>query len=128
MPTSCRHLIGMVFLHQQTFAGLRRPIAPLATALRALGIAVEAPTGCPPVTIHGHGFGGDASLSSQYVSALLMLAAGGNRPVRVALQGDAIGARGYIDPTITAMRSFGAQIEQSDSATWTVALERSATT
>jgi 3-phosphoshikimate 1-carboxyvinyltransferase len=104
----------------------KRPIAPLVTALRALGIEVEAPTGCPPVTVHGQGgFDADgvtvdAGLSSQYVSALLMLAACGKRPVRVALQGDAIGARGYIDLTVAAMRSFGARVEQSDSASWTV--------
>jgi 3-phosphoshikimate 1-carboxyvinyltransferase len=49
-----------------------------------------------------------------------MLAAGGKRPVRVALEGDSIGARGYIDVTVATMRSFGAQVEQLDSATWTV--------
>ena len=101
----------------------KRPIAPLVTALHALGVEVEAPSGCPPVTVYGQGgFDGDvviidASLSSQYVSALLMLAACGKRPVRVALEGDTIGARGYIALTVAAMRSFGAQVEQSDSAT-----------
>ena len=104
----------------------RRPIAPLVAALRQLGIAADSPTGCPPVTIQGQGgFDGeavtvDASLSSQYVSALLMLAAGGRQPVRVALEGDAIGARGYVDLTCTAMRRFGAQVEQRDSAAWVV--------
>src|SRR5690242_3909391 len=33
----------------------KRPIAPLVTALRSLGIDAEAPTGCPPVTIEGRG-------------------------------------------------------------------------
>ena len=104
----------------------RRPIAPLVSALRTLGVGVEAPTGCPPVTIHGRGgFEGDtvtvdASLSSQYVSALLMLAPSGMRAVRVMLRGDAIGARGYIDLTIAAMRRFGATVEQVDRATWSV--------
>ncbi|MDR6954071.1 3-phosphoshikimate 1-carboxyvinyltransferase [Ancylobacter sp. 3268] len=104
----------------------KRPIGPLVAALRSLGVAAEAPTGCPPVTIHGTGgFDGervtiDAGLSSQYVSALLMLAPGGRRPVEVALKGDAIGARGYIDLTCAAMRRFGAQVEQRDLATWVV--------
>ena len=60
----------------------KRPIAPLVDAMRALGIEVAAPTGCPPVTVKGTG-GFDAEkilidggLSSQYVSALLMMAAG----------------------------------------------------
>lgn len=104
----------------------RRPIAPLVAALRTLGIVAEAPTGCPPVTIHGRGgFDGDtvtvdAGLSSQYISALLMLAAGGQQPLRVALKGDAIGARGYVDLTSAAMRRFGASVEQIDTATWVV--------
>ena len=104
----------------------KRPIAPLVTALRSLGISVEAPTGSPPVTVEGRGgFDGDhvtvdAGLSSQYVSALLMLAACGQKPVTVALQGQGIGARGYIDLTCAAMRRFGAQVEQRDEATWIV--------
>lgn len=104
----------------------KRPIGPLVTAMRALGIEVEAPSGCPPVTIKGQGgFDGgqvviDAGLSSQYVSALLMLAAGARNPVEVVLEGDAIGARGYIDLTCAAMRHFGARVEQVDPARWVV--------
>jgi 3-phosphoshikimate 1-carboxyvinyltransferase len=104
----------------------RRPIAPLVAALRSLGVVAEAPTGCPPVTVHGHGgFDGDAvtvdaGLSSQYVSALLMLAACGRQPLRVILQGDAIGARGYVDLTCAAMRRFGAKVEEVGTATWLV--------
>lgn len=104
----------------------KRPIAPLVTALRALGVAVDAPTGCPPVTIHGRGgFDGnrvivDAKLSSQYISALLMLAPCGRRPIEIVLQGDEIGARGYIDLTCATMRRFGATVEQRDYATWVI--------
>lgn len=104
----------------------KRPIAPLVAAMRALGVAADAPTGCPPVTVQGQGgFTGssvtiDASLSSQYVSALLMLAPGGRGPVRVALTGDVIGARGYIDLTIAAMRSFGAVVEPDGNGAWVV--------
>jgi len=93
----------------------RRPIAPLVQALSALGIEAEAPTGCPPVTVRGRGgFDGgrvevDASLSSQYVSALLMLGACGRGPVEVALRGAEIGARGYVDLTLAAMERFEAR-------------------
>ena len=58
----------------------KRPIGPLVTALRQLGITASAPTGCPPVMVEGRGnFGAgrveiDGGLSSQYVSALLMAA------------------------------------------------------
>ena len=102
------------------------PIGPLVTALQSLGIAATSPTGCPPVTVRGRGnFGSgrveiDAGLSSQYVSALLMAAPLGEGPITVALSGKDIGARGYVDLTLSAMRSFGANVEQLDAGTWLV--------
>jgi 3-phosphoshikimate 1-carboxyvinyltransferase len=95
----------------------KRPIAPLLAALAQLGVETEAPTGCPPVRVRGRGGieGGrvtvDAGLSSQYVSALLMPAACARGPVEVALAGSDIGARGYVELTLAAMRRFGAQAE-----------------
>jgi len=107
----------------------KRPIAPLVAALQRLGIEAEAPTGCPPVTVKGTGsFSGgtvsiDAGLSSQYVSALLMLAPRGAAPTEVVLEANAegeIGARGYIDLTLASMRHFGAQVEQTSPGRWEV--------
>ncbi|HMR33751.1 MAG TPA: 3-phosphoshikimate 1-carboxyvinyltransferase [Geminicoccus sp.] len=104
----------------------RRPIAPLVAALRALGVDAAAPTGCPPVTIHGRGrLGGgrvevDAGLSSQYVSALLMMAPLSRQPIDVALVGSEIGARGYVDLTVAAMRAFGAEVARVDDRVWRV--------
>lgn len=103
-----------------------RPIKPLVDALNTLGIAADASTGCPPVTIRGNGRFGkgrveiDASLSSQYVSALLMAAPFGDGPIEVALAGKDIGARGYVDLTLAAMRAFGAQVETRGEGTWLV--------
>lgn len=103
-----------------------RPIGPLVAALQSLGIEASAPTGCPPVTIRGRGsFGSgrveiDGSLSSQYVSALLMAAPLGDGPIDVALTGKDIGARGYVDLTIAAMRTFGAVIEDTGNGSWRV--------
>jgi len=104
----------------------KRPIAPLVDAMRALDIEVAAPTGCPPVTVKGTG-GFDAEkilidggLSSQYVSALLMMAAGGRGPVVVELTGEHIGAAGYIDLTTAAMSAFGAKVERLDAIRWRV--------
>lgn len=120
---------GAVTLTGDTYMQ-KRPIGPLLETLSANGIQVEAPSGCPPVTVTGQGrltarrFEVDAGLSSQYVSALLMLAALGSEPVDVALRGSDIGARGYVDLTVEAMRAFGAQVEQLDAATWRVAPTR----
>jgi 3-phosphoshikimate 1-carboxyvinyltransferase len=104
----------------------KRPIAPLVEALRSLGIDASSATGCPPVLVRGNGSFGrgrvqiDGGLSSQYVSALLMAAAMGDGPIEVALTGSDIGARGYVDLTIAAMRAFGASVEQADAGTWRV--------
>ena len=104
----------------------RRPIAPLLQALAALGVEAQAPTGCPPVRILGRGGvdGGrvevDAALSSQYVSALLMLAACARAPAEVALKGVEIGARGYVELTLAAMRAFGAAAEATGPGAWRV--------
>jgi 3-phosphoshikimate 1-carboxyvinyltransferase len=104
----------------------KRPIGPLLESLRKGGVNAESATGCPPVIIHGSGsvkatrFEIDGGLSSQYVSALLMVAACGDAPIEVALTGKEIGARGYIDLTIACMRAFGAEVEVVDEALWRV--------
>jgi 3-phosphoshikimate 1-carboxyvinyltransferase len=104
----------------------KRPIAPLVDALKSLGIDARAETGCPPVTVNGTGHFGagrvqiDGGLSSQYVSALLMMAAGGDRPVDIELLGEDIGALGYIDLTTAAMRAFGASVERVSAVVWRV--------
>jgi 3-phosphoshikimate 1-carboxyvinyltransferase len=106
----------------------KRPIGPLVDALRSMGIDAEAPTGCPPVTVRAQGgFPGgrveiDGGLSSQYVSAILMAAPLAESPVEIALTGPEIGARGYIDLTIAAMRSFGADVVQKGDNSWLVKL------
>ena len=113
----------------------RRPIGPLVSALRAIGVDADAPTGCPPVTVAGQarsgGFKGgrmtvDAGLSSQYVSALLMLAACGQDRSEVVLQnggenGGEIGARGYVDLTVAAMHRFGTAVTLTGPGQWSVA-------
>ena len=105
----------------------KRPIAPLVAALNSLGIEATAPTGCPPVTIHGRGHFGagrveiDGGLSSQYVSALLMAAPFGDGAIDVALTGKNLDARGYVDLTVAAMTAFGASVLQLDPTTWRVA-------
>jgi 3-phosphoshikimate 1-carboxyvinyltransferase len=104
----------------------KRPIAPLLDSLATLGVKAESPTGCPPVTVHGIGrlpagrVTIDGGLSSQYVSALLMAAALGDGPIEVALTGANIGARGYVNLTVAAMRAFGARVEERGDDNWFV--------
>ncbi|MFV0625535.1 3-phosphoshikimate 1-carboxyvinyltransferase [Sphingomonas sp. ac-8] len=103
----------------------KRPIAPLVEALRRMGVAADAPTSCPPVTVAGTGLSGgrvvvDAGLSSQYVSALLIAAACAEAPVEIALAGGDIGARGYIDLTLAAMARFGGEVAPMGETGWRV--------
>lgn len=130
--TAMRFLTAAACLVEGTFtvdgdAHMRqRPIGPLVRALNAVGITAADTNGCPPVTIHGTGrFGSgrveiDGGLSSQYVSALLMAAPRAHEPLEVTLTGDEIGARGYIDLTLAAMRRFGAEVEVLDRRSWRV--------
>ncbi len=104
----------------------KRPIKPLVEALKSLGVTIESPTGCPPVAIDANGAFKknhvviDAGLSSQYVSALQMAAACGSEPFTIELAGADIGARGYIDLTMSAMRAFCAKVEQPTPSSWVI--------
>lgn len=105
----------------------KRPIAPLVAALGQLGVEATATGGCPPVLVRGRGgFAGgtvriDGGLSSQYVSALLMIGACGRGPVEVMLTDPDLDARGYVDLTLAAMAAFGASTEAVGAAGWRVA-------
>ena len=104
----------------------KRPIGPLITAMRSIGIVCSDNDGCPPVRVSGTGsFGNghvqiDGGLSSQYVSALLMAAPRASAPMEVSLTGPNIGARGYIDLTLAAMAQFGALIMELSDKSWGV--------
>lgn len=105
----------------------KRPIAPLVEALNEAGVEASAPTGCPPVTVSSRGGFGkrsiavDASLSSQYVSALLMAGTKGDAPFRLSVKDGDIGALGYIDITLACMRAFGAGVTGTGGLSWDIA-------
>ncbi|HEY8450063.1 MAG TPA: 3-phosphoshikimate 1-carboxyvinyltransferase [Bacillota bacterium] len=90
----------------------QRPIRPLLMALQQLGaLAVdELGTGAPPVRVRGPLLGGEAvleaSASSQFVSALLMVLPLVPRPSRLRLVGE-VPARPYVAMTLALMRAFG---------------------
>jgi 3-phosphoshikimate 1-carboxyvinyltransferase len=94
-----------------------RPIEPLLAALRGLGARVRSlnDTGCPPVLIEADGLPGgmstvDGAVSSQYLSALLMVAPLARSDVTVAVAGELVSAP-YIEMTMAIMRDFGAHCE-----------------
>lgn len=103
-----------------------RPIKPLVDALRRLGADIEyaGDEGFPPLRISGHSLkGGDVTIpgdvSSQYISALLMVGPVLERGLRLRLTGGII-SRPYIDLTLWIMSEFGADAEWTDIDTITV--------
>ncbi|MCR4810572.1 MAG: 3-phosphoshikimate 1-carboxyvinyltransferase [Prevotella sp.] len=94
-----------------------RPIKILVEALRYLGadIEYEENEGFPPLNIVGrHLQGGDleieGSVSSQYISALLMIGPVLDKGLTLHLTGEII-SRPYIDLTLCTMREFGAEAD-----------------
>ena len=101
----------------------QRPIGVLVEALRQLGadIRYEGTEGYPPIAVAGRPLrGGEVELpgnvSSQYVSALLMVAPCMARGLQVRLRGE-VYSRPYIDMTLALMRHFGAEAAWRDSRT-----------
>ena len=104
-----------------------RPIKPLVDALRLLGADIEytGEEGFPPLRISGKRLAGGAievagNVSSQYISALILIAPKLENGLKLHLLGD-IMSRPYIDLTLWMMREFGADAEWSSVDTITVA-------
>jgi len=103
---------------------LRRPVGPLVAALRALGAEVrDAGRGLPPVTAAGGGLEGgrasvDAGASSQFASAVLLVAPYARRPVELTVE--RLGAAAYVALTAELMGRFGAAVEAAGPAAWRV--------
>lgn len=92
-----------------------RPISHLRDALEGLGARIEilGRAECPPVRVAGGGLPGgsvymDASASSQYVSAVLMVAPYARQDVQIHFLGKIV-SRPYIELTLQVMRDFGVE-------------------
>jgi 3-phosphoshikimate 1-carboxyvinyltransferase len=95
-----------------------RPIEPLLDALRQLGVDCESQDGYPPVKVHGKGgFAGDKAsirgdISSQFVSALLLIAPFARERLRVEIT-TRLESAPYVGMTQDTMSAFGVQVEAS---------------
>ena len=103
-----------------------RPIGILVDAPRALGadISYAGETGFPPLRITGQPLEGGllevcGNISSQYISALLMIGPMLEKGLTLRLTGDII-SRPYIDLTLWMMGEFGARAEWTSVDTITV--------
>lgn len=122
--TSMRFLTAMVSLgHGQyridgTPRMRERPVDDLLGALRQLGVTArsEMGNGCPPVVIKAQGLrGGDVhvrgEISSQFLSALLMVAPFAQAPVQIYVDGPLV-SRPYVEMTVEMMRGWGLKVER----------------
>ena len=98
----------------------QRPIQVLVNALRELGADIEyvANDGFPPLRITGRELRKDTislpgNVSSQYISALLMIAPVLTNGLTIQFTGDII-SRPYINLTLQLMNDFGVRAEWTD--------------
>lgn len=94
-----------------------RPIEPLLDSLRQLGVDArsERSDGGLPIVIQGNGFAGgrvsiDGRVSSQFVSALMMVAPCTPQGIDLTIRGDLV-SKPYVDLTVSVMRAFGAEAD-----------------
>ena len=92
-----------------------RPIGDLVLALAQLGARLEPSTSdCPPVRISASGLPGgkttiSGKISSQFLSALLMVAPYARQPVEIDVSTD-LNSKPYVDMTLAVMSDFGVEV------------------
>jgi len=104
-----------------------RPIQDLLDALQALGARAvsEAGTGCPPVVVETEGLsGGEVSvrgaISSQFLSALLMVSPAARAPAAIHVAGELV-SKPFVDMTLAVMADFGVDVARDGYARFGVA-------
>lgn len=119
--TAARFLTAMVGLGsgRYTIDGTERmrerPIQDLLDALGMLGVEAVAERGTPPVVVDARGLRGGRAMvrgdtSSQFLSALLMVAPYAQDDVEVVLEGRLVEAP-YVEMTLAVMEAFGIRVE-----------------
>jgi len=98
----------------------QRPLGILVDKLKELGSSITyiGDEGFPPIRIEGKRLKGgeiemDATVSSQFISALLLMAPKMSNGLKIKLLGEVISAP-YIEMTLKVMREFGIEIERED--------------
>jgi 3-phosphoshikimate 1-carboxyvinyltransferase len=91
----------------------QRPIEDLLQGLRLIGVDArsEMNNGCPPVIVEANGLPGgksviDSSRSSQYISALLLVAPYAKSSMQVEVTGSFV-SRPFVELTLKTMSDFG---------------------
>jgi len=87
----------------------RRPVGMMEKPLAELGVLCSTAAGFPPVSVRGPIHGGevevDGSVSSQFVSGLLMALPRANETSTLRVRG--LASRAYVDLTMSVLKTFG---------------------
>ncbi|MDF7657520.1 3-phosphoshikimate 1-carboxyvinyltransferase [Erwiniaceae bacterium L1_54_6] len=123
--TAMRPLAAALCLGQQSIVLTgeprmkERPIGHLVDALRQGGAKIDylEQTDYPPLRLNG-GFNGgevsvDGSVSSQFLTALLMTAPLAQQDTTITIKGDLV-SKPYIDITLHLMRCFGVEVDNQN--------------
>ncbi len=104
-----------------------RPMATIIESLRSLGATItDNDRGALPFTVHGSGglAGGaveiDASASSQFVSALLLIGARCQQGIDIRHVGDSMPSMPHVEMTIAQLRVRGVTVDDSETNRWIV--------
>lgn len=100
-----------------------RPLSPVIAALEELGIEIEHDGRyCLPLVVKGKGIipGGaltiDASASSQFLSALLLIAPSTSNGITATHKGGSLPSMPHINMTVQMLRDFGAKVSVDKAA------------
>jgi len=103
-----------------------RPIGHLVDALRSAGAQIDylESEGYPPLKISANGLKGgnveiDGTISSQFLTALLMAAPMAQEDMTIRIVGELV-SKPYIDITLDIMKRFGVEVENRDYETFVV--------
>jgi len=114
-------LDGKEFILEGSSRMHQRPIGILVEALRQLGADIQylKNDGYPPLLIKGKQFGGTSvnisqNISSQYISALLLIAPKLHKGLKINLKGQQV-SKPYVQMTLDILKELGIDIEQNDS-------------
>ena len=92
----------------------QRPIKDLLESLKQLGVESDSNGGFPPIKIYGGSFDGgyiklNGSISSQYLSSILMCAPYAKKDITIKMIGD-LASKPYVDVTLGIMKKFAVNV------------------
>jgi 3-phosphoshikimate 1-carboxyvinyltransferase len=98
----------------------RRPMQPILDALGQLGVEAHSTkeNGTPPIIVRGGGIKGgtaliDGSISSQFISGLLIAGVYANTEILLKIKGDLV-SKPYVKATLATMENFGVMVDHDE--------------